>query len=75
MTAATETEELIDSIAWVARESAKMNPVPPKSTKKQQYTYRCPPQLYDAAKAKADANGEDLPEIIRRALARYVEDN
>lgn len=72
---ATEAEEIVDSIAWVARESAKINAMPSKPVKKQQYTYRCAPQLRDAAMEKAHANGEDLSEIIRRALARYVEGN
>lgn len=74
MTDLTTEDELIESIAWTARESGRMAGVPAKPVKKQQYTYRCPPQLYDAALEKAQSRGEDLPEIIRQALRRYVEE-
>lgn len=35
-------------------------------------TIRVPDALWDAASAKAEARGENLSEVIRAALERYV---
>ncbi|HUG51773.1 MAG TPA: ribbon-helix-helix protein, CopG family [Terrimesophilobacter sp.] len=36
------------------------------------WTFRVPAELLAAAKRKADERGEDLSEVIRDALKRYV---
>lgn len=35
-------------------------------------TFRCPADEWNAGLAAADANGEHLPAVIRRAIADYV---
>jgi len=35
-------------------------------------TFRIPDDLWAAALAKADERGENLSEVVRRALGRYV---
>lgn len=37
-----------------------------------QRTFRIPDELYLAAQEKADAKGETVTDVIRRALKRYV---
>jgi len=37
-----------------------------------QKTYRVPKALYDAAMAKAEERQENLSDVIREALERYV---
>ncbi|MCX6402178.1 MAG: hypothetical protein NTX33_19875 [Propionibacteriales bacterium] len=36
--------------------------------------FRCSDELWDAAKAKADQNGEKVADVIREALVMYVGD-
>jgi predicted HicB family RNase H-like nuclease len=36
------------------------------------HNIRVPDKLWDAAQTKADEQGDNLSEIIRRALERYV---
>lgn len=35
-------------------------------------TFRVPPQLWHAAQRRADERGENVSEIIREALKRYI---
>lgn len=68
------TDELTESIAFVARESAKMNPVPPKQPKKKQRNIRVSDWLWEQVEVKAAERGESASEYVRRALERAVED-
>lgn len=44
----------------------------PNQPKTPLHSFRCPDELWDAAKAKADEKGEPLADVLRRALSRYV---
>ena len=44
----------------------------PNQPKTPQRTVRIPTDLWEAAKAKAAERGENLSDVIRRALVRYV---
>lgn len=44
----------------------------PNAPKTPLHSFRCPDELWDAAKAAADENGETLADVLRRSLERYV---
>ena len=44
----------------------------PNAPKTPQRTVRIPDALWEAAKAKAEERGENLSDVIRKALERYV---
>lgn len=44
----------------------------PNQPKTPQRTVRVPDDVWSAAKAKADERGENLSEVIRKALQRYA---
>lgn len=48
-----------------------MTPMP-NAPKTPLRSFRIPDTLWTAAKAKADARGESVSEVVRRALERYV---
>lgn len=49
--------------------------VVPNQPKTPQRTVRVPDDVWTAAKAKAEARGETLSDVIRAALVRYVRRN
>lgn len=48
--------------------------VPVAKTPMIKRTYYVPPELYQRAMAMTERRGEDLADVIRRALLAYVED-
>lgn len=44
----------------------------PNQPKTPMHSFRCPDELWDAAKAKADERGETVTDVLRKALERYV---
>lgn len=44
----------------------------PNQPKTPLHSFRCPDDLWNAAKVKADERGEPLGEVLRKALERYV---
>lgn len=44
----------------------------PNAPKTPMHSFRCPDELWDAAKVKAQANDETLTAVIQKALERYV---
>lgn len=51
---------------------ATMSAMPPTQQKRKIRTVRIEDQLWEAAQAKAEENGETVTDVIRRALKRYV---
>lgn len=47
-------------------------PLVPNAPKTPQRTVRVPDEVWNAAKAKADERGDNLSEVIRKALERYA---
>ncbi len=44
----------------------------PNAPKTPMHSFRCPDELWEAAKKKADEKGETLTEVLRKSLERYV---
>ncbi len=44
----------------------------PNAPKTPMHSFRCPDELWAAAKAKADEKDETLTDVLRKALERYV---
>lgn len=44
----------------------------PNQPKTPMHSFRCPDELWEAAKATADKRGESVAEVLRKTLERYV---
>ena len=55
-----------------AQPRSTVPPVSPNKPKTPLHSFRCPDELWDAAKAKADERGEVWGEELRKMVERYV---